>query len=102
MIRRPPRSTLFPYTTLFRSELPHASVAVHVLVTEYSLAHEPAVVTLTNVSEEIATPQVCTPVITSSRIDAYSITLKAGSEEITGAVLSSTEIVYEAVEELPH
>src|SRR3712207_8541604 len=24
MIRRPPRSTLFPYTTLFRSELAHA------------------------------------------------------------------------------
>src|SRR3712207_9251393 len=24
MIRRPPRSTLFPYTTLFRSELKHA------------------------------------------------------------------------------
>src|SRR2546428_9779504 len=24
MIRRPPRSTLFPYTTLFRSALPHA------------------------------------------------------------------------------
>src|SRR5438034_4643669 len=24
MIRRPPRSTLFPYTTLFRSQLPHA------------------------------------------------------------------------------
>src|SRR3712207_8382359 len=28
MIRRPPRSTLFPYTTLFRSK--PASVAVHV------------------------------------------------------------------------
>src|SRR5438034_2780006 len=26
MIRRPPRSTLFPYTTLFRSESEHASV----------------------------------------------------------------------------
>src|SRR3712207_6860559 len=25
MIRRPPRSTLFPYTTLFRSERPHTS-----------------------------------------------------------------------------
>src|SRR2546429_7265367 len=25
MIRRPPRSTLFPYTTLFRSRLCHAS-----------------------------------------------------------------------------
>src|SRR3712207_7961032 len=24
MIRRPPRSTLFPYTTLFRSEIPHS------------------------------------------------------------------------------
>src|SRR5690348_17702488 len=26
MIRRPPRSTLFPYTTLFRSDEPHALV----------------------------------------------------------------------------
>src|SRR2546429_1681433 len=26
MIRRPPRSTLFPYTTLFRSERPHGDV----------------------------------------------------------------------------
>src|SRR5215204_7307022 len=28
MIRRPPRSTLFPYTTLFRSRQPTAVVAV--------------------------------------------------------------------------
>src|SRR2546430_6073127 len=27
MIRRPPRSTLFPYTTLFRSEPPHKRFA---------------------------------------------------------------------------
>src|SRR5260370_4338369 len=26
MIRRPPRSTLFPYTTLFRSPRPHAAL----------------------------------------------------------------------------
>src|SRR3712207_8329761 len=26
MIRRPPRSTLFPYTTLFRSLAPHATL----------------------------------------------------------------------------
>src|SRR3712207_8308544 len=26
MIRRPPRSTLFPYTTLFRSDAPHPQV----------------------------------------------------------------------------
>src|SRR2546426_8455041 len=29
MIRRPPRSTLFPYTTLFRSPLPHADQLIH-------------------------------------------------------------------------
>src|SRR5256885_7789816 len=28
MIRRPPRSTLFPYTTLFRSSLPHDAPAL--------------------------------------------------------------------------
>src|SRR5689334_24626582 len=27
MLRRPPRSTLFPYTTLFRSHLPRAGAA---------------------------------------------------------------------------
>src|SRR5476649_3049447 len=27
MIRRPPRSTLFPYTTLFRSQIGHPTVA---------------------------------------------------------------------------
>src|SRR5690349_24008046 len=31
MIRRPPRSTLFPYTTLFRSTADHAAVAAFVL-----------------------------------------------------------------------
>src|SRR3712207_7747367 len=32
MIRRPPRSTLFPYTTLFRSDHPHRPRAVEVLM----------------------------------------------------------------------
>src|SRR3712207_7713673 len=31
MIRRPPRSTLFPYTTLFRSRQPRGGVAVALL-----------------------------------------------------------------------
>src|SRR3712207_8996140 len=39
MIRRPPRSTLFPYTTLFRSERPHdvgdRAVAVEVGVARF-------------------------------------------------------------------
>src|SRR3712207_8212570 len=33
MIRRPPRSTLFPYTTLFRS--PHGNVVAHPTRVEY-------------------------------------------------------------------
>src|SRR2546426_7177773 len=32
MIRRPPRSTLFPYTTLFRSEESEAPQTLHLLV----------------------------------------------------------------------
>src|SRR5215510_13606966 len=32
MIRRPPRSTLFPYTTLFRSPLPYPSRPVRLMV----------------------------------------------------------------------
>src|SRR2546427_9443610 len=31
MIRRPPRSTLFPYTTLFRSLLRETSVSIHTI-----------------------------------------------------------------------
>src|SRR5258707_2269440 len=32
MIRRPPRSTLFPYTTLFRSGMPFIADSIHVLL----------------------------------------------------------------------
>src|SRR2546427_2898742 len=46
MIRRPPRSTLFPYTTLFRSQvravLPETHMHVHArpVVAEHRLGHE--------------------------------------------------------------
>src|SRR5258708_29161780 len=36
MIRRPPRSTLFPYTTLFRSGLVHSSLETFLLVRDLS------------------------------------------------------------------
>src|SRR5690625_7800153 len=32
LLRRPPRSTLFPYTTLFRSQTPHVRLVDHALV----------------------------------------------------------------------
>src|SRR2546430_7064937 len=36
MIRRPPRSTLFPYTTLFRSRAPCLALAAHVQLEQLS------------------------------------------------------------------
>src|SRR2546426_4330731 len=38
MIRRPPRSTLFPYTTLFRSIQPHGTIKDST-GTHYTFAH---------------------------------------------------------------
>src|SRR5258706_1613825 len=35
MIRRPPRSTLFPYTTLFRSTYTYGSAAAHAAAANY-------------------------------------------------------------------
>src|SRR3712207_9012531 len=40
MMRRPPRSTLFPYTTLFRSEYALAQLALHGITTYMPIASE--------------------------------------------------------------
>src|SRR3712207_7785646 len=44
MIRRPPRSTLFPYTTLFRSERAHDVVAPVADVSEHQALQRPELV----------------------------------------------------------
>src|SRR5438445_4334532 len=41
MIRRPPRSTLFPYTTLFRSEDQHAELSQRHVVARYRVGPAP-------------------------------------------------------------
>src|SRR5260221_8053131 len=43
MIRRPPRSTLFPYTTLFRSQLTSAPHAPESIATGPMLAGQPTI-----------------------------------------------------------
>src|SRR5258708_31337113 len=45
MIRRPPRSTLFPYTTLFRSHLSFANGSLMELETHFLIAVELGYVT---------------------------------------------------------
>src|SRR2546430_13758422 len=44
MIRRPPRSTLFPYTTLFRSQTPSAQlVGAHFIAAFFALQELPSI-----------------------------------------------------------
>src|SRR3712207_8519843 len=66
MIRRPPRSTLFPYTTLFRSELRQAArparllhgVRVHDEVGEHGAEFGQAVGDLADVALAAGVPRV--------------------------------------------
>src|SRR2546426_2998431 len=52
MIRRPPRSTLFPYTTLFRSQRgPQGVVFVYVVKADQTVAVRPVTVGVTQGDE---------------------------------------------------
>src|SRR2546430_12595770 len=53
MIRRPPRSTLFPYTTLFRSRLFDGVAEPHVRIRRERVPHEQVGVGLTLVAEHL-------------------------------------------------
>src|SRR5258708_26473653 len=93
MIRRPPRSTLFPYTTLFRSRGRHREHAVIAFVLQLERAvqlglgrldqrhvltpdtvaiadHQPRAAAARKLRgrREIGRAHVCTPVTTSSRM----------------------------------
>ena len=83
-------------------ELPHASVAVQVLVTEYSWVHVPGVVASAKVNDGDESHASLAVAAANAGAAGHSIEDGAGSDAITGAVLSSTFIVCEAVDELPH
>src|SRR5947208_11150078 len=61
MMRRPPRSTLFPYTTLFRSEVGEQGVAASVREVQRHLAellrHEHAPLALAQRCSGVAAPR---------------------------------------------
>jgi len=83
-------------------ELPHASVAVQVRVTEYSCAHVPAEVASVNESDGDESHASLAVAVANAGVAGHSMVEGAGSDAITGAVLSSTEIVCDDVDELPH
>src|SRR2546430_7388293 len=76
MIRRPPRSTLFPYTTLFRSA---AILAHHAVEKELGLLTERLTKVVIEVREE-----------TRVRIDRFKV---ARSEEHTSELQSQSNLV---------
>src|SRR3712207_7551519 len=84
MIRRPPRSTLFPYTTLFRSEL---SVPVSVLSTSgdaYTIP-QPTYDTVVETTDPASTTGV--PLETDdSQVDRKSTRLNSSHANISYAV----------------
>src|SRR2546430_11066034 len=82
MIRRPPRSTLFPYTTLFRSHLAAGLTAANVALNEF----ENFIVALT-----------CTAIFARyerRRVDSYGLPVaRARSEEHTSELQSQSNLV---------
>ena len=69
--------------------LPHASVAVHVLVMEYSFGHDPGMVTSANVN--VGVPQLSVAVgVVQEGVAEHSIVDGPGNADITGGVVSST------------
>ena len=82
--------------------LPQGSVAVQVRVTEYSRGQVPGVVASTKVSVAVP-PQASVAVgVAKEGVAGQAMVVGPGSAEMTGAVLSSTMMVWLAVLELPH
>ncbi len=81
---------------------PHASVAVQVRVTEYSPGQSPGVVTSAKVKVGLPPQASVTVGVAKEGVAGHSMVEGPGSAEMTGAVLSSTVMVWLAVLELPH
>ena len=81
--------------------MPQGSVAVQVRFTEYACGQEPGVVTSAKVKVTVP-PQASVAVgVVKEGVAGHSMVVGAGSAEITGAVLSSTVMVWLAVLVLP-
>src|SRR2546430_10469549 len=95
MIRRPPRSTLFPYTTLFRSTMDRKRAIVILALSYVALAVSPRCVAQS--SEPATTPRTAPAekVIIDTDIgddidDAFAV---ARSEEHTSELQSQSNLV---------
>src|SRR2546430_11744939 len=85
MIRRPPRSTLFPYTTLFRSWPLEVLSARHHLG-PLSLPRLDADLALAGVGLGLLVAPLASVVLRSSRLDRKSTRLNSSHSQISYAV----------------
>src|SRR2546427_13118422 len=77
MIRRPPRSTLFPYTTLFRSEADEAHQLLEAGDTQAAL-------------QKLADALAADPANDDARFDYVRLLIATGGYEEAGALLAET------------
>src|SRR5256885_12304087 len=92
MIRRPPRSTLFPYTTLFRSETPAPRGGIYPPLPTFFNAHEELDLdTLQRHIRRIATSGIAGYVVMGSNGEA--VHLSERSEEHTSELQSPCNLV---------
>src|SRR5256886_13715519 len=82
MIRRPPRSTLFPYTTLFRSrgDLPDKARAVYQRVAEHDAKNERAKAALAMLAPAAAPPPAPPPAAREKRTAPKDAKMKVRDE----------------------
>src|SRR5256885_5093818 len=85
MIRRPPRSTLFPYTTLFRSHVDHGKTTLTAALTKVSADK--------GLGTYVSHDQVAKASESQGRRDATKILTIARSEEHTSELQSPCNLV---------
>src|SRR2546430_10027646 len=93
MIRRPPRSTLFPYTTLFRSQPGRAERAAAELLhlRRYAAAREPAPLAATGGRARAAAPRAVT-----RRADAHAAGDVHGQTSLCRRVVGDCDVARRA------
>src|SRR3712207_8328964 len=85
MIRRPPRSTLFPYTTLFRSVLGRELKASEQSVAEFRMRHN-LVETRTGTLSQQQLSDVNVQLVNAQALDRKSTRLNSSHANISYAV----------------
>src|SRR5437667_10025590 len=97
MIRRPPRSTLFPYTTLFRSRsavgfLLRSLIMFQTFISRHNSNFFSDKLVLTSVTPASSAPVLQTPKATSSTLYFDSLTVNAGNGGFLHCIQMDTSV----------